>query len=214
MKGLKLRVQFGVRGSSFCLFRVLSSRQRAARRRRRRASSAKFEQRRQEIAARVDGVVGYAIVDLTTGERIGHLENETFPTASAIKLAIVYELFKQAEEKKIDLDEKVTLDRQPGGRRHRRARRDGHADAVDPRLRGADGHAQRQHRDQRPDRSPRHGPDRRAHAGARPDRDEAAPPHDGHRGGAARRRERLHAGRARAAAEGDERRRCRRRSSS
>ena len=71
----------------------------------------KFEKRVQEIAARVDGVVGYAIVDLTTGERIGHLEHETFPTASAIKLAIVYELFKQAGEGKVRLDEMVTLDR-------------------------------------------------------------------------------------------------------
>lgn len=70
-----------------------------------------FEKRIQEISARVDGVVGYAIVDLTTGERIGHLEHETFPTASAIKLAIVYELFKQAGEGKIRLDEMVTLDR-------------------------------------------------------------------------------------------------------
>jgi beta-lactamase class A len=75
------------------------------------ALRAGFEQRVREIAARVDGVVGYAIVDLTTGERIGHLERETFPTASAIKLAIVYELFKQAEEQRIDLDEKTTLDR-------------------------------------------------------------------------------------------------------
>jgi len=72
---------------------------------------AKFEKRVQEISARVDGVVGYAIVDLTTGERIGHLERETFPTASAIKLAIVYELFKQAGEKTINLGETVTLDR-------------------------------------------------------------------------------------------------------
>jgi len=71
----------------------------------------KFEKRVQEISARVDGVVGYAIVDLTTGERIGHLEHETFPTASAIKLAIVYELFKQAGEGKVRLDEMVTLDR-------------------------------------------------------------------------------------------------------
>jgi beta-lactamase class A len=75
------------------------------------ALRAGFERRVQEIAARVDGVVGYAIVDLTTGDRIGHLERETFPTASAIKLAIVYELFKQAEEQRIDLDEKTTLDR-------------------------------------------------------------------------------------------------------
>ncbi|HEX3646561.1 MAG TPA: serine hydrolase [Vicinamibacterales bacterium] len=75
------------------------------------ALRASFEQRVREIAARVDGVVGYAIVDLTTGERLGHLEHETFPTASAIKLAIVYELFKQVEEQRIDLDDKMTLDR-------------------------------------------------------------------------------------------------------
>ncbi len=72
---------------------------------------AKFEQQVQEIAGRVDGVVGYSIVDVTTGERIGHLERATFPAASAIKLAIVYELFTQAEEKKINLDETMTLDR-------------------------------------------------------------------------------------------------------
>ena len=72
---------------------------------------AKFERRVQEIAATVDGVVGYSILDLASGDRIGHLENTTFPTASAIKLAIVYELFKQADEKQIDLDQKVTLDR-------------------------------------------------------------------------------------------------------
>ena len=72
---------------------------------------AKFEKRVQEISSRVDGVVGYSIIDLTGGERIGHLESASFPTASAIKLAIVYELFKQADEKRIDLEEKVTLDR-------------------------------------------------------------------------------------------------------
>ncbi|HMB78570.1 MAG TPA: serine hydrolase [Vicinamibacterales bacterium] len=72
---------------------------------------AKFEKRVQEIAARVDGVVGYSIVDLTSGDRIGRLEHAAFPTASAIKLAIVYELFTQAEEKTINLDETVKLDR-------------------------------------------------------------------------------------------------------
>ena len=72
---------------------------------------AKFEARVGEIAAHLDGVVGYAIVDLTSGERIGRLENATFPTASAIKLAIVYELFKQAEEGTVRLDQALTLDR-------------------------------------------------------------------------------------------------------
>ena len=75
------------------------------------ALRATFEKRVQEIAARVDGVVGYTILDLTTGERIAHLEGETFPTASAIKLAIVYELFQQAAEHRINLDETMTLDR-------------------------------------------------------------------------------------------------------
>src|SRR2546428_6180790 len=71
---------------------------------------AKFEHRLQEIAARVDGVVGYEMLDLTSGERIAHLERETFPTASTIKLAVVYELFKQSSEGKIKLDETITLD--------------------------------------------------------------------------------------------------------
>ena len=72
---------------------------------------AKFEHRLQEISARVDGVVGYEIVDLVSGDRFAHLERETFPTASTIKLTLVYELFKQAEEGRIRLDETLTLDR-------------------------------------------------------------------------------------------------------
>jgi len=72
---------------------------------------ARFERRVQEIASRVDGVVGYVFVDLTSGDRITHLEHETFPTASTIKLAIVYELVKQAAEGKITLDETMTLER-------------------------------------------------------------------------------------------------------
>jgi beta-lactamase class A len=72
---------------------------------------AKFERRLQDIAARVDGVVGYEILDLTSGEKVARLERETFPTASTIKLTLVYELFKQAEEGKIRLDETIALDR-------------------------------------------------------------------------------------------------------
>ena len=71
----------------------------------------KFEKRVEEITARLDGVAGYVFVDLTSGEKIGHLERETFPTASTIKIAIVYELFKQASEGRIRLDETMVLDR-------------------------------------------------------------------------------------------------------
>ena len=72
---------------------------------------AKFEERLKAIASRVDGVVGYDILDLTSGEHFTQLEHESFPTASTIKLAIVYELFKQVEEHRIKLDETMVLDR-------------------------------------------------------------------------------------------------------
>jgi beta-lactamase class A len=72
---------------------------------------ARYEQRLQDIAASVDGVVGYAVLDVTSGERIGHLEHAVFPTASTIKIAIVYELFKQVEEGRVRLDQPITLDR-------------------------------------------------------------------------------------------------------
>src|SRR5437773_3171312 len=70
----------------------------------------KFERRLQDIATQVDGVMGYAILDLTSGDRIGHLDRDVFPTASTIKLAIVYELFKQVDEGRIRLDQYVPLD--------------------------------------------------------------------------------------------------------
>lgn len=76
-----------------------------------RALKANYERRLQEIAAGVDGVVGYSVLDLTSGERIGHLETAVFPTASTIKLAIVYELFKQVEEGRVGLDRTIVLDR-------------------------------------------------------------------------------------------------------
>ena len=71
----------------------------------------KLDKRLQEISARLDGVAGYVVLDLTSGDRISHLDKEVFPTASTIKLAIVHELFTQAAEKKIRLDDPITLDR-------------------------------------------------------------------------------------------------------
>jgi beta-lactamase class A len=65
---------------------------------------AKLEARLKQIADRLDGVMGYFVVDLTSGERFGLREHETFPTASTIKLAILYELFKQVDAGKIKLD--------------------------------------------------------------------------------------------------------------
>ncbi len=57
--------------------------------------------------------MGYTIVDLTTGEQFGAKEAEVFPTASTIKLAILYELFMQADAKKIDLDRHIPFSEVP-----------------------------------------------------------------------------------------------------
>ena len=70
-----------------------------------------LQNRLSEIASHVDGTVGYSVLDLTTGDRFGVRRDEAFPAASTIKIAIVYELFKQAEEHRVRLDERVTLNR-------------------------------------------------------------------------------------------------------
>lgn len=63
------------------------------------------------IAGGLDGVMGYVIVDIQSGERFERLAGETFPLASTIKLAILYEMFRQAEEGRLSLDEPRPLDR-------------------------------------------------------------------------------------------------------
>jgi beta-lactamase class A len=65
----------------------------------------------ERIASDLDGVMGYAIVDLTSGDRLERLPGAVFATASTIKLAILYELFTQAEEGRLSLDERQPLDR-------------------------------------------------------------------------------------------------------
>jgi beta-lactamase class A len=64
-----------------------------------------FIKRLGEIVGKVDGTVGYRVDDLTSGETIAvRLDNEPFPTASTIKLAILYEMFKQVEAGTLALD--------------------------------------------------------------------------------------------------------------
>lgn len=62
------------------------------------------------IAANLKGVIGYQIVDLTSGEQVAkRLEKEPFPTASTIKLSVLYEMFKQAEAGTLALDTPAPL---------------------------------------------------------------------------------------------------------
>jgi beta-lactamase class A len=57
------------------------------------------------LADASDGVVGYAIVDLTSGDRFERQADQPFPTASTIKLAVLYELLRQVDAKRLTLDE-------------------------------------------------------------------------------------------------------------
>jgi beta-lactamase class A len=71
----------------------------------------KTGKRLESIAAALDGVMGYVVIDLESGERFERLPEEIFPLASTIKLAILYELFKQADEGRVNLDEVRPLER-------------------------------------------------------------------------------------------------------
>ena len=58
-----------------------------------------------------------AVKDLTTGESFAFRADEPMPTASLIKFPIMIEAYRQAAEKKVDLDAPVTLkkaDKVPG----------------------------------------------------------------------------------------------------
>ena len=66
----------------------------------------------ERLATEVDGVVGYLVTDLTSGERVAaRLEREAFPTASTIKLSILYEFLKQADSGSLALDTPTPLNR-------------------------------------------------------------------------------------------------------
>lgn len=69
----------------------------------------KFESDLLRPASHLDGVMGYAIKDLSTGERFEHNADLVFPTASSIKLAVLLELMRQDQEGRLSLAEKHTI---------------------------------------------------------------------------------------------------------
>jgi beta-lactamase class A len=66
---------------------------------------AKLRARVEAVDARLDGVLGVYVHDLATGATVELRPDEAFPTASSIKLALLYELYRQADEGKVDLAE-------------------------------------------------------------------------------------------------------------
>jgi beta-lactamase class A len=60
--------------------------------------------RLDSLVAHTDGVVGYAVYDPAGVVPLARLERNVFPTASTIKLAILDELFRQADAGVLDID--------------------------------------------------------------------------------------------------------------
>lgn len=69
----------------------------------------KLEATISEADHNLDGVLGVAILDLTTGQKYFLHADEVLPTASSIKIAILAELYRQAQQGKIKLDDLYTL---------------------------------------------------------------------------------------------------------
>lgn len=72
---------------------------------------AKLARDLEHIAADFDGVMGVAVKDLGGGESFGVNADTVFPQASAIKLPILLELYRQAQAGMLHLDERVEAKR-------------------------------------------------------------------------------------------------------
>jgi beta-lactamase class A len=70
----------------------------------------KLDARVEEIAARLDGVMGLAVLDLTDGRILLRNADRVFPTASSIKLAILLELYRQDQAARAGAQGKAKLD--------------------------------------------------------------------------------------------------------
>ena len=69
----------------------------------------KLESTIHETDKSLDGVMGVYLVDLITGNTFASNADETFPTASTIKIAILAELFHQAQQGKLNLNDLYVL---------------------------------------------------------------------------------------------------------
>ena len=69
----------------------------------------KLEKAILEIDRNLDGVVGVAIEDLTDGHRYTLHANDVYPQASSIKICVLAELYRQAQEGKLKLTDLYTV---------------------------------------------------------------------------------------------------------
>lgn len=69
----------------------------------------KLEANIHDIDQHLDGVMGVAIEDLTTGDQFLLHENEVFAQASSIKIAVLAEFYRQAQQGKLKLTDLYTV---------------------------------------------------------------------------------------------------------
>ena len=74
-----------------------------------RADTAALRRSIDAIADAHRGIVGYSITNLETGEHLERRGNETFSTASLIKVPVLVTLFDLAEKKQLALEDPVVL---------------------------------------------------------------------------------------------------------
>ena len=82
-----------------------------------RADTAALRRTLDSIADAHHGVVGYSVIDLETGARINRRGDETFPTASLIKVAILVTVYDLVAKGQLSLDDPLTvlkIDQVPG----------------------------------------------------------------------------------------------------
>ncbi len=66
---------------------------------------ARLQERIEAVDRQLDGVLGVWVKDLRSGRTLELRPAEVFPTASSIKIAVLYEAYRQAEDHTLDLDE-------------------------------------------------------------------------------------------------------------
>jgi beta-lactamase class A len=82
-----------------------------------RADTTALRRKLDSIADAHHGVVGYSVIDLETGARISRRGDETFPTASLIKVAILVTVYDLVSKGQLSLDDPLTvlkIDQVPG----------------------------------------------------------------------------------------------------
>ncbi|HTK48816.1 MAG TPA: serine hydrolase [Gemmatimonadaceae bacterium] len=81
------------------------------------ADTARLHRVLDSLASAHHGTVGYTVYDIDTGERLERRGDETFPTASLIKVPVLVTLYDMVAQGRISLDDPLTLlkiDKVPG----------------------------------------------------------------------------------------------------